>query len=332
MKKNYNAIDITKYFCAILVLIIHMAPFTTISPLLNNAIGSILCRIAVPFFFMVSSFFFFKKKGNILQNFKRFAIRILGLYLIYTVIYFSYYLIKGESFSFFETIQKILFEAITVHLWYFVADVVAVGMVLLLTRFMSDKITLIICLALYLVGTVCSTYYSLLPHNNLFGGLVSAYLSIFLTFRNGVFFGSLFVLIGKMVANKERIIEKRKLSFWIVSFFISLALMGAEGVIISKYTVKTDIRDFLIVLPLCALCFFCLVLGIEPYFARIKKSFSVITRNVSTLFYALHFLFIYLVPIDNIMIKFLAIIILNTLVSLGVVLLSRKIKILRFLY
>ena len=59
MKKprQYPAIDLGKYICAMLVVAIHTFPFVDISPSFNLFFISTLCRLAVPFFLCVQQLF-----------------------------------------------------------------------------------------------------------------------------------------------------------------------------------------------------------------------------------------------------------------------------------
>lgn len=59
--REYSAIDLAKFICAILVVSGHVAPFgltdNEMLQLLNYGIQQWLARIAVPFFFISSGFF-----------------------------------------------------------------------------------------------------------------------------------------------------------------------------------------------------------------------------------------------------------------------------------
>lgn len=315
-----------------MVLSIHMAPLEQISPLLNDLWGSVLCRVAVPFFFMASSFFFFKKEGSRKKNFTMYAKRILILYAIYTVIYLLVLIIKHQLKSPIRTIQEILFSGVCIHLWYFVAIIVGIGMVILLEKLINEKVVEIISLVLYVVATLSSTYYSLLFEGNLAGVIVTKYMDVFLSVRNGIFFGMIFVTLGKLVIKREQKIIDRSLVFWIVLFGIAMVFMCIEGVAISKLTTKIYGRDMFLLLPICAYAMFGLILKINQYIKNISEILCEYLRNISTLFYALHYIFIFFIPIENVLLKFIVIIIVNTLVSFMIVWCSKKIKLLKFLY
>ena len=67
-KTNYNAIDLGKFICAILVVTIHVKPFgangSEVFTFLNLFLKQYIARIAVPFFFITSGFLLFRKTNH----------------------------------------------------------------------------------------------------------------------------------------------------------------------------------------------------------------------------------------------------------------------------
>lgn len=331
-RKYYYSIDMMKYICAIMVLSIHMAPFEQISPLLNDLWGSVICRVAVPFFFMTSSFFFFTKAGSVKKNFGVYAKRILILYTIYTVVYLIILALKNQLEPPIKIIQEIFFSGVCIHLWYFMAILVGIGMVILLEKLVNEKRTVIISIVLYVIGTLSSTYYSLLFEGNQIGVIISKYMDVFLSVRNGIFFGMIFVVLGKLVIKREQEIIDKSLMFWIVYFGIAMCFMCIEGIVINKYTTKIYGRDMFLLLPVCAYALFGLILKMNQYTKNMSKILCGYLRNISTLFYASHYVFIFFIPLENVLLKFVVIIIVNTMVAFMIVWSSKKIKPLKFLY
>lgn len=50
--KQFPAVDIAKFFCAILVVAIHVNPLSDVNPNLSYFLENYLARVAVPFFFV----------------------------------------------------------------------------------------------------------------------------------------------------------------------------------------------------------------------------------------------------------------------------------------
>ena len=89
--KQYKSLDFAKFICAILIIILHTAPFASYSKLLTFGFRNIVTVIAVPFFFLTSGFLAFKKidsldgekkKTYVVQYLKRLVV----MYLIWTVV------------------------------------------------------------------------------------------------------------------------------------------------------------------------------------------------------------------------------------------------------
>ena len=69
-RKQYYSLDLAKFICAVLIIILHTSPFASYSGILDFGFRSIITVIAVPFFFVSSGFLFFEKM-NSLPNDKR---------------------------------------------------------------------------------------------------------------------------------------------------------------------------------------------------------------------------------------------------------------------
>ena len=52
-KIHYENIDILKYMCAILIVVLHLRPFQNFSDELDLAFNNIITRICVPMFFLI---------------------------------------------------------------------------------------------------------------------------------------------------------------------------------------------------------------------------------------------------------------------------------------
>ncbi|MBR2614407.1 MAG: acyltransferase family protein [Clostridia bacterium] len=113
--KQYKAIDLAKFVCAILIIILHTAPFASYSKVLTVGFRNIITIIAVPFFFVASGFIAFKKidgksgkeqTNYVLKHLKRIVI----MYLIWSAIYFVFVAIKwarAEDFSIYYVLEYI---------------------------------------------------------------------------------------------------------------------------------------------------------------------------------------------------------------------------------
>lgn len=155
-KENFYAVDIAKFILSFCVIAIHTYYDFFESAIANTIIGSVIIRIAVPFFFVASGFFFFR--GIIFENGKikkcpenraklfGFIKRIFLLYVIWAVIYFVFEvliyiamdlplvsLVKAYAVTFF-------LKGISRPFWYLVFMIYAIVILYLLLRFLNIKI------------------------------------------------------------------------------------------------------------------------------------------------------------------------------------------------
>ena len=72
--KRYPALDILRFFCACLVVMIHVG--TSDSTPIASMLVTCFARQAVPYFFIVSGFFFFSKFNQVYGLLKNFEILV----------------------------------------------------------------------------------------------------------------------------------------------------------------------------------------------------------------------------------------------------------------
>ena len=88
VKKRNNSIDLFRYVCALLVVIIHTEPFYGGELRgLGIFLKEFLARIAVPFFFAVSGYFLFLKIDRDGKAPLRSAWRLTKVYLFWSIPY-----------------------------------------------------------------------------------------------------------------------------------------------------------------------------------------------------------------------------------------------------
>ncbi len=86
MKQN-RALDLAKFICAILIVIIHADPFGDYSKVLSYGFRNIICTIAVPFFFISNGYIFISKINSLSTNeekwqyYKKYISRLIKMYL-----------------------------------------------------------------------------------------------------------------------------------------------------------------------------------------------------------------------------------------------------------
>lgn len=171
---NLSAIDLAKFIFAILVVGIHTSPFEDYSEFGNFVFVDIIAGLAVPFFFMASCYFFFSKlifeNGKIKKckenfgRFKKYFIRILLLYVLWSAVYLLWQIPEWISTGWFSVAAFVdYFKAALVsktyyHLWYILSLLYVIPIMYFLLRHINTKVFAGIMAAVYIFGVLFYTY------------------------------------------------------------------------------------------------------------------------------------------------------------------------------
>ena len=270
---RYISFDMAKLVCSIFVVMIHVAPFgqqpsDPVFLYLNFIFCQCLCRIAVPLFFVFNGFFLYKKialHSSVLVPTKNYLLKILKLYLLWSLIYFPLNLPtiidnpKGVLYGFLMYLKSFVFVGSYKHLWYMNALVLAVAVIacLLYKKCSLEKI-FCISLVFYALGLLGDGYYGIITplfSVPILGRLINAYFRVFETTRNGLFFAFFFVSLGMMLSKKEILISKKKSVFFLV---MSASMLFLETNLISHFGIAKDMNILVFIVPTVLFCFICL--------------------------------------------------------------------------
>lgn len=269
----FAAIDIAKIVLAVLVVTIH----THLFPEVLNP----LARTAVPLFFMFSAFFFFCGDRNI----KKVWVRNLRLYGIWFLIllpitlkirgYFAFGFLRGiltllHNFIFYSTFRSS---------WYIIALCIALTLVHLASRIMSNKVLLMISIPIYLLYCLFSNYYNLLGEFEWWVVFCNKYQKIFVTLCNNFPVAFIWLVLGKMFAEKE--ISIPMTSSWVLLLTSSILLI-AEHIIVLNYELAAATDCYIFLIPVCTSVFSLL------HQAECTLSEAPLLRKMSTITYVLH--------------------------------------------
>ena len=235
-KENFNAIDLAKFVAALLVVVIHVPPLTSVDQTVNFVLKSGIARLAVPFFFMASGYFLSNKIDD-WQSTKKYIFKILRMYLLWILVY-SPRIIYGWLTS--ETLilsnitnfaRKSIFEGSANQFWYLTALIFAVALLYCLRK-VSRTNLFFVALFLFFMGVLGNSYYGLTEKVPILHKIFSSYFAVFETTRNGLFFGFVFVLMGTLTKNK---LPSRKKC--IIGLTASMALMYLEIFILKYFSI-----------------------------------------------------------------------------------------------
>lgn len=308
-KTEFIAVDFFRLLFALGIVALHLELMHDINKTLNYFIVQVLTRLGVPFFFLVSGFFLQKKICKS-QKVKEYVVRLLQLYIIYTILYLPqiiYGYIKQDG----SPIQNLLSFIMTFffigsykQLWYFVGLIVATILFYWLKNKtkLNDRYIAVIVLILYVIGTIGNAYIQPLkeyldtfaqPNKKYL--LLWFYFKVFETTRNGIFFGLPYVFFGYLIAkNKQKINRKNYLLPAIASFllmtgeaFIAHEMFGAARNDMLFFLFPTSIFIFLFIIFID-----CKSTDKSFYLAKHLRCLSVLYFTLHTFlnFYLTHFL------------------------------------------
>lgn len=237
-QKNYNGIDVVKLLMALCVVAIHLTPFAMFGENVHFIFDKVLTRAAVPFFFCSSGFFLKMKLDRVTSNIEfrtqvmKFAKRILFMYIIWTIIYLPciIFWFKEDNETVLSFAQKCIFDGSYLHLWYLPSVMIAGVLAALLMRKIGTIKSLVIAIALYTIGLLDTSYFGLIKNSGL-QSFVKLYDEIFVTTRNGVFFGLVFILLGFLAYETRQKLSKSVflLIFSIIGLFIEMCMLKNWG-------------------------------------------------------------------------------------------------------
>lgn len=206
-KRQYYGLDILKFILAVLVAMRHMIQvFFTAESRAHVWIGAWLSNLAVPSFFIMSGFFLFRKidretdSRGVIAGYSR---RVIRLYLIWSAVYLPidwynwYHGDRDVANGILGYLHAFFFSSSIVQLWYLPALVVACLLVwLCYSKGMKIRYILLLAAMFFLVGYVGDNWYwnQLLPAKGY--ELLLLHNRIFLTMRNGLYYGMFYVAMG----------------------------------------------------------------------------------------------------------------------------------------
>ena len=288
-KREYLAIDVLKFVAAYMIMGIHFMPFEDINKELNFWFTQVFCRLAVPFFFLVSGYFVANKLQDRAKTIA-YLKRIFLMYGIYTLIYLPFMLDEYQRFGYTigESISNFL-KAFFIwgsyfHLWYFLALIVAIIILYVLINVakLSEKNILALTGVLYVIGTLGNAYRNLWTEVPVINDLFSAYESVFLTTRNGIFMGPFLIAIGYVLRkNAQKITYK---PYWLCAIGL-FVLMNVEEYF-ARAMMNHSGQSMLFVTPFVVAAVF-----LAACFIRIPEKLvpiGVFLRNMSVIIYGLH--------------------------------------------
>lgn len=170
------------------------------------------------------------------------------------------------------------------HLWYFVATIVATILLYIVVNkiSISDRGIMVVATFLYFVGVLGNAYFNnwmKSQNNNIFG----LYYKLFFTTRNGFFFGFPLMVIGYLIAKNKHRIKKRNYGVGVVFFLIAMTI---EVFIIHHYFMLNVIDMTFMLAPTVLYLF--LFIAFMKCNNKNAYNYAVHFRKLSLLVYGIH--------------------------------------------
>ena len=245
-RKQYRAIDIAKFVMAILVVAIHVRPFTGQTAFVYD---DIIARIADPLFFQITAFLFFEKifaqiSGDLRQGMSwcmlgHYMKRILALYTAWFVIYAPVVLprtwqecgnIRGMLLA---LLKKYWLSGYYGAMWFMTALLLAMPLVFILTKYLGSRLCLLLSAPWFLLTVARMEYCSITDGWQVAGYFDSAIYGIFGWYGNGLTYGFFFCALGMWIAYKRTLGgQKNDSRDFALPSLISLLLLIIESYVI----------------------------------------------------------------------------------------------------
>lgn len=313
-EKFNGTIDIAKFIMAILVVGIHTEPFG-FNVWLDRGFG-IVTRLCVPFFFVISSYFFFKKNNKPTLYVKR----LFLLYFIWSVVYLPFDIEGIKSMSFPQILIKYFWNGNEHALWYLCGSIIGFLIVFLLSKFLDYKKILFVGIVFLIIGCMKSTWAPMLE--SVFE--ISVY--DIGGSRNGLFYGFPYYALGMYIAKRDSKTTKN-LKLNLVGLIVSFALLVIESVFFILVFKTNNTILWFSVLPLTFFLINVLMIVDIP----IPHKFSLLLRNLSTIIYVAHGLFLIAFESLEYMLYFFCVVIASIVFGFIIIALCNKFKIFKWL-
>ena len=290
-KKEYFAVDLTKFIVAYLNMSVHFTIFKDVNTDFNFWWTQVFCRVSVPYFFIASGYF----SANKLQDKEKILVylkRIFQMYVLYTLIFLPDLIneYKRERLGLVEGVLEFLkaffFTGSYFHLWYFLALMVGVALIYLLINHvkLDDKRLLIVTGIFYGIGTLGNAYRNVWRGIPAIENIWTMYESLFMTTRNGIFFSPLLIVLGYLIRKHSAKITYKRYWLYTLGFFAIMNVEEYFALALTNHAGQSMLfsTPFVVVTLFLTTCF----ITASPKLVPI----GIFLRNMSVIVYGLHIL------------------------------------------
>ncbi|MBQ8831281.1 MAG: serine racemase VanT catalytic subunit [Oscillospiraceae bacterium] len=256
-RKDFGRIDIFRIAAAVMVVAIHTYPFADVSRTLDFVFTHVICRVAVPFFFMTSGFFLISHYAENGKKLTEFVKKTLIIYAVSIAVYIPINIYSGYFGGDTNFLQDIIFNGTMYHLWYLPASVMGACIAWFLVRRLDYGWAIAISAVLYALGLLGDSYYGVAESVGVLKTVYDALFRVFEYTRNGLFFAPIFFVLGGFAAEKRcygKGAEK-------LLFVLFLDLMIGEGLLLNMFGNQRHDSMYIFLVPAVWYLFMLLLKG-----------------------------------------------------------------------
>ena len=247
--KKYGGLDYFRIIAAVMVVAIHTSPLSIFGERADVIFTRIICRVAVPFFFMVSGYFLYEDHSKMKEKVHRSAIKTAKLYIIAILLYLPINIYNGYLSSkplLTNIIKDVLFNGSFYHLWYLPAAIIGVYLTLVLFSTRNDKLALLLAFGLYTIGLLGDSYYGIIANLDPIKELYDIMFRFSDYSRNGIFYAPVFLVLGGLISRHRK---EYSLHILVSGFIISISVMILEGIMLSSIKFQRHDSMYIMLLP-----------------------------------------------------------------------------------
>ena len=273
---QYQNLDLFRFLSSIIIIVLHVRPFFTVSYEIDLAINNIIGRVCVPFFFFISGYFAAKQEQKKPDYIRSYIRSMIPVYLLWSAVYLPWSLslaapyiqqVSGLLCTIglptaiqnllllllvpLAVIVALLYSGVYYHLWYFPALLLSMLVLRWWKRKYSLRVLLTVSFVLLLFGAT-ETYYGFC--GQFFQSLLHYYYAVFFTTRNFLFFALFYVTLGYWMGKQEQPAS----SLCFLKLLLSIAALVGEGLLLQT-TQRLDSNILLACVPLVYYLFSCLL-------------------------------------------------------------------------
>lgn len=287
--EQYDAVDLMKYLCSLMVVVIHCKPLLPYSEFWNVITAEGVCRIAVPFFFSGSGVFLYRKlirypkgsdNGARLKLCLSYSLKNAKLYLLWSVVYIALHAILNwpvdRTFAA-EQCRLLIFDASHYHFWYLLALIYAVPWTVKI--FFVKRKTL---QGIVAAGWMMQSFrfvYRWLPG----GDIIPWTTHYWDALMNTAFCAVPMLCLGALCWQNHK---KATAQCWLLRTGVSLVITMGELVLLYLFSLQKKHFEFLLTMPLLTYNLVCWLLNVRFSFSN--RSVPSYLREGSIWIYCVH--------------------------------------------